>query len=369
MDRRSSASNMLRCCLALSIGVIGIPAATAHAAPADPTAAPTMDPVASGSEPVAAILPIAVEGDLAHTDRDSLAGRLVEGLERGAFGVVPPADVASASTEAANCTTAACAKKVASAVGATHVVRTVVEVVDRDYKVTVTLVDGASGKTVATATDNCEICGVADVGEMVGTAAATLKNKLDAMAQGPATLGVSSNPGGSEVRLDGELIGTTPFDGPVIAGKHVLRVSKDGFITIEREVTFVEGVAESLSFELEKVPSPLPSRPYGYAALGLGVAGLATASVFAVLDDRELKVGGDCREDVDDRGNCAQLWDTDYIVLGTAIAGGALVTLGVAIIVSSSARTKTKPSAETARRSRRPRVGVGLGSVSLRGRF
>ncbi len=376
MPRRFPARRVLSCCLTACLGTVGVPFATAWAAPGDPTAAPA----AASDAPTAAILPITVVGELPEADRNQLTQELVEGLRRGAFGVVEPTDVAAASPAANNCSAADCAKKVAGAVSATHVVRTVVTVVDRDYEVNVTLLDGATGQTVANTKDNCEICGVADAGTMLSTAAATLKNKLDALAQGPSTLGVTSDPIGSEIRLDGELVGTTPFEGPVIAGKHVLRVSKDGFITVEREVTFVEGVAETLSFELEKVPSRLPSRPYGYVSIALGVVSLGAAGFFAVLDDRSLKAGGRCEgtnDDgeprIDDRANCEQVWDTEPIVVSTAVAGAALVTLGVAILLNSAGRKRAQreggTTARVRHRQRRPRVGVGLGSVSLRGRF
>lgn len=370
MGSRFDVRRALGCLLAGTLGFAGLPLADSWAAPGDPTA-----PAAEGA--TAAILPLTVEGDLPDVDRDNLASQLVEGLQRGAFDVIEPSAVEAASPGAAKCGTADCYKKIAGAVGATHVVKTRVVVVDRDYELEVTLADGKTGKVVARTNDSCEICGVVDVGTMLGTAAATLKSKLDALAKGPSTLSVVSEPIGSEIRIDGELVGTTPYEGPVIPGKSVLRISKEGFITIEREVTFVEGVAETLSFELEKVPSRLPPRPWGWVSLGVGVASLGAAVAFSVLDDRELKVGGECRQDTDMMGRCKQLWSTQYIVLGTALGGAALATLGVAVLLTSGQGRKAKKEApatsgETAKlrkRQRRPRVGVGPGSVTLRGRF
>lgn len=377
MALRSFARYASSCSLAASLVIAGLPVSVALAAPGDPTEAPVAD------APTAAILPLTVDGALPPADLDRLTEELVEGLGRGAFGVVEPGTVANATSAAGGCATPACAKKVAAAVGASHVVRTVVKVADRDYEVSVTLIDGKTGQTLANTEDNCEICGVVEAGAMLSTAAATLKTKLDALAAGPSTLGVGSDPAGAEIRIDGELVGATPFEGPVIPGKHVLRVSKDGFITVEREVTFVEGVAETLAFDLDKVPSKLPSRPYGYVSVALGVAGIGAAVTFAVLDDRSIRIGNRCKADnVDAEGNCRQLYDLDYFVLGSALAGAALTTLGVAILINSSNRKrggkKNKADARTsarvrsgrsARRQRRPRVGVGAGSVTLSGRF
>ena len=327
----------------------------------------------------AAVLPLAVEGDeLPDADRAELSGRLVEGLRRGEFDVIAPDDVVSAAPSAATCRAAECYTAIAKGTGATHVVRVLVKAQDREYEVEVLLVDGASGDQVASSADSCQICGVAEVGDILDAAAATLRTKLDNLAQGPATLVVASSPVGARVSIDGELKGVTPFNGPVLAGKHVLRISLEGYITVEREVTFVEGIEETQSFELEKVPSRLPARPWGWVSLGVGVAGLGTAVAFGVLDDRPYELGGKC--DMPDRdGDCPRLWNTQWIVLGTAIAGASLTTLGVAILLNSAKRrTKkggidkgtTSGEATTALRNpRRPRFGVGFGSVTVRGRF
>ncbi len=349
------------------------PAADAAQPAAKGPAAGSSDASDPGDAPStrAAILPLVVEGEgLPEADQQTLAGRLVEGLERGDFDVVPPRDVAAASAGAATCKEADCYRAVASATEATHVVRAVIKVDDNSYETRVVLVDGATGNELATSQDSCQICGLREVGDLLDAAAATLRSKLDALAQGPATLQVSSTPVDAQVSIDGELKGTTPFDAPVLPGKHVLRVSKEGFITIEREVIFVEGIEEKISFELEKVPSRLPARPYGWGAIGLGAAALGTAVAFAVLDDRPYELGGAC-DQRDEQGNCPRLWDADWIVLGTAAAGAGLVTLGVAILLSSARRRGKKGEAKveaTARRPR-PRVGIGLGRVSIQGRF
>lgn len=356
---------------ALALVGTGIPA-LAYAQPREVLDASAEAP-SSASTTRAAILPLVVEGDeLPPADRDQLTVRVVAGLQRGAFEVVLPEQVIAAVPDAASCSDPGCFASIASATGATHVVRAVVKVEDRDYQVRMTLADGDDGVELASADDSCQICGVAEVGDLIDTAAATLRTKLDSLEQGPATLIVTSTPVGARVSIDGELKGTTPFDAPVIAGKHVLRISMDGFITIEREVNFVEGIEETQSFELDKVPSRLPARPWGWVSLGVGIAGLGTATAFAVLGQTEVnyRLGGSCPQQ-DPDGDCPEVWNTEAIVLGTAIAGAALTTLGVAILLNSSRRRRAKATADvgTMAHRRRLRVGVGLGSVSLRGRF
>jgi hypothetical protein len=364
---------------ALGLSVATVPTLVRAAAPEVPEPAAGS---AAEAEPEreairAAVLPLAAEGeDLPAADRAELTGRLVEGLRRGQFDVIAPDEVLAAAPSAATCHAAECYTSIAKAAGATHVIRFVVDAQDRDYKVEVVLVDGKTGAQVASSADSCQICGVAEVGDILDAAASTLRTKLDNLAQGPATLVVASSPAGARVSIDGELKGVTPFNGPVLAGKHVLRISLDGYITVEREVTFVEGIEDTQSFELEKVPSRLPARPWGWVSLGVGIAGVGTAVAFAAIDDDEAKWSADkcVRAPADADGDCPRLWDLDWALLGTAVVGAGLTTLGVAILLNSAKR-RTKKSAvdkgtSTAWRSpKRPRVGIGFGSITIRGRF
>ncbi|MCX4241862.1 PEGA domain-containing protein [Paraliomyxa miuraensis] len=355
------------------MSVAALPPLTLGLGPSLALAAPGDEPKATATK--AAILPLAVEGDeMPDADRAQLTERLVEGLRRGDFDVIAPDEVLSQAPDAASCRDAACYTAIAAATGATHVVRAVVDAQDRDYEVEVLLVSGSNGVQVATSTDSCQICGVVEVGDLIDAAAATLRTKLDTLNQGPARLVVDSTPPGARVSIDGEIKGTTPFDEEVLAGEHVLRVSLEGYIAVEREVNFVEGIADTQSFTLEKVPSRLPPRPWGWVSLGLGIASLGFAGTYAALDDRQYRLFDKCpTPDEDDQ--CPELWDTEWYVLGGAIVGGGLVTLGVAILLNSARRrstnkVKVEGSGEaTSARSRRPRFGVGPGSVTIQGRF
>lgn len=355
--------------------MIGLPMPTSAAAN---MVVPATAPGEAGA--TVAVLPLEVEGELSDADRDTLTMELVEGLERGAFGVVRPEAVLSATPKAAGCADAKCRTKIAAESSATHVLQARVTVVDRDYAVALELFDGRRGDSVATTDEACEICGITDAGALMETAAATLRTKLDALAKGPSTLSITSTPEGAEVLLDGEIIGVTPLERPVVPGKAVIRVSKEGFIAIEREVQLVEGVAESVSFELEKVPSRLPSRPWGWVSLGAGVAAVGTAVAFAYLGatEQEYRIGGTCRKsdaiDVsgpveDASGNCKAIWNTEWHALGLGIAGGALTTLGIAILLNSRAKRRAKKGKLEGKSARRPRVGIGWGNVTLEGRF
>lgn len=340
------------------------------AAAPEPAAASPAAGDTDGSGATAAIVPIAVEGELSDADRERLEQSLVEGLERGDFGIVPPSSLKST----ADCTKPKCFQEIAKSATATHVVRGAVTVQDRDYAVRLELRDGKTGEAVATSEDSCEICGVADAEQMVSTAAATLRTKLDALALGPAIVSVSSTPDGAVVTIDGEIAGTTPLEREVVPGKHIVRVSREGFIAIEREVTFVEGVQESLEFSLEKVPSRLPSRSWGWASLGVGIATLGTGIFFLTLDDSSYAFGNNCSgDDVDANGQCRFLWNTQWIGGGIAIAGATLTTLGAVILAESRGRRKAEDAGGGKKRrdkkKARARVGFGPTSVVISGQF
>jgi hypothetical protein len=336
-----------------------------YASAAPPTEAPK-------SALRAAVLPLAVEGELSEVDKEALLGELVGGLQRGSFDVVTPADVSKADPDAASCAESKCYQRVAKNTQSSHVVRARVVVRDRDYDVAVELVDGKTGTVVAKSDEGCEICGVVDAGSLMASAAATLRTKLDALAKGPSVLTVRSEPADAEVTVDGEIVGVTPLERPVIGGKKIVRVSKEGYIAVEREVTVVDGVAEELSFTLEKVPSRLPKRPWGFVSLGVGIAALGTGVAFAVFDDRAFKVGSACKGgNVDVEGDCKRLWDTEWIVFGTTLAAATLVTLGVAVLLTTSGKKGRKAKDKSGKSANKPsaRFGVGPGSLSVRGRF
>lgn len=355
----------------------------AWAAPPADTEAPGMgsDPDGSATKPAAspgdadfkaAILPISVEGEMSDADRDRLTQELVDGLQRGNFAVVSPDEVEAAVANSADCDKKRCLGKIGEKTGASHVVRSVVTVNERDYDVDVQLIDPANGNVLASSKESCEICGIADAGGLISAAAATLRTKLEALASGPASLDLTSEPAGAIVTIDGEVAGTTPLDMPVVPGKKVIRITADGYIAIEREVTFVEGVSESLSFELEEVPSKLPGATWGWVSLGVGTAGLGAGIALTYLHGEENR--RDCSRSNATRdadGDCKFLWDTKWAGAGASIAGAALLTLGVAILINSGVGKKNKANKKSRKdkKAELSEFGIGPGSLMLRGKF
>lgn len=312
----------------------------------------------------AAVLPIVVVGEIADADRATLTQRLLEGLERGQFTVVPPAAVVGKVANAADCDRQRCMNRIASATGASHLVRAVVTTRDRDYQVKVELIDGRTGGIIATAEDGCEICGVADVGTLLSAETATLRSKLDALASGPAMLVLNSNPAGAVITIDGEIAGTSPLELAVVPGQHIVRAQREGYIAVEREVTFVDGVVEQLDFDLEKLPSRLPGRTWGYVSLGAGVAALGVGVTFTAMHSDAYRPDCSTANGTQDAaGECRFLWNTKWGGLAGAAVGTALITFGAAVLLNRPRSSYVAPDDDTAQ------LLIGPGSIGVRGRF
>jgi len=289
---------------------------------------------------VAAILPIEVtEGSLTDVDKQTLLEAATKGLERGAFSTLSGERIAAVAAGDGACESKRCQRALRDELGATHAVRVRVARKDRDYEAELVLIDLSEGRSLATTREGCEICGVADVQSLVEAGAATLAVKLDALASGPATLQVSSEPDGAVVTVDGEVVGTTPLKIPVIPGKQIIRVSLDGYIAVEREVTFVEGVSETLEVGLEKLPSRLPGRAFGASMVALGASGLGTGLAFTFLHGEENRLACSTADGTQDRdGDCKYLWDTKRVGASVGIVGAGLLTAGIVILVDKATR-------------------------------
>jgi hypothetical protein len=313
---------------------------------------------------IVATLPIEFDGKPGPTVRKRLQDDLGQGLSRGDFDVVDADKVAAEVPEGTTCADAACYRKVADAVRATHVVRTVVKIRSRDYEVKIDLIAAKDGSVIASSSETCEICGLDEAANLISGKAAVVATQLAAAAAGPPVLSVTSSPKGATVHIDGKPVGKTPFEDTLEPGKHLIRVSKRGHVTIEREITLAKGVRSRAEFPLERVAMAEPviarsARPWGWVGLGAGIAMLGGGIVLVALDDRENtnRCSGD-EKDAD--GDCKYLFNTQWGGAGLAIAGAIAGTLGVAILVTTRNAPKDKPKV---------RAAIGPTSVGLQGSF
>ena len=367
---------MIGAAFVLSVaGVADASGVAREAPPLDPTATADTQPaspvtVAAGTLR-AVVVPPTVPAELPDEDRALFEERLLRGLDRGGFELVTPAQLRDAGFDPSSCAGNTCAGALGSKYNATHVVFSTVRVEDRDYSVMVELADvSEAGEVIASSTQSCEICGSLDAAGLIETAAAVLRTKLDALAVGPTMLIATSTPEGAIVKIDGEVVGVTPLERAVPSGKHLLRVEADGYISLEREVTFVEGAQESLDLSLEPLPSRLPPARWGWASVASGLVLLGGGGALAWLDRRPQTFRCSEIEGTKDRlGNCKYLWNTRWYAAGSLATGGALLSLGVIILVEARTRSSAARAQAWHRNPRRPRLGVSPRGLSLSGRF
>jgi hypothetical protein len=212
-----------------------------------------------------AVVRLAFEGNVPEVARDLFGQRLVEGLAAARFEVMTGAMVrerlAAAGLEADSCAGGSCTGKAAHALGVAFLVFAAVTEHDKTYDIALDLVNGKSGVTIGTNRERCEICGVEEASEKVSLAASALR-------------------AGARLALDGEPLGRTPVDRELPAGVHKLEVAAEGYDELERTVTAVNGVDETLDLDLVSVPTKVPLRLLGWTALAVGVAAIV-GSVWA----------------------------------------------------------------------------------------
>jgi len=107
-----------------------------------------------------------------------------------------------------------------------------------------------------------------------------IKLRIDLDAR-PGTFLVRSNVSGAEVRLNGELVGETPFTGSIPAGEYQLLVSMPGYRSVQRTVTVPPDGSEQVRADLVSIEGKPAAPPesskwllglsYGLHATGEGM--------------------------------------------------------------------------------------------------
>lgn len=341
--------------LSLCVALAGSPVA-ATAAPASAT-----EPV--GEVQQIAVLPLRIDGQVDAETRERWTEGLRKGLARGDATLVEPAKVTPYLD--GNCERQSCYDKVRANSGATHIVRATIVAKNRDFLVKIDLIDARSGVVALTDDERCEICGSEELVTLLDSQGALLMTRLAAMATGPAVLVLTTDPNGAVVYIDGEVVGKTPIERPILEGSHQIRVSLDGYVAEERELKLVNGVREELNVELKRTPGSSKSRALGAVGLGGGLALLAAGIGLTILDDAEYKPN--CSgENVDAQNDCRFLYNTGPLG-GVLIGVGAILgTLGAVALYRNRG---PKIGKRTDKRTDERRAHLAPRGLGLVGRF
>jgi hypothetical protein len=291
------------------------------------------------------VAPLQIEGELSQEQVDRLETDLLSGLERAGLDAVPPDEVVPGDAQLPCRGEAACVTALAKANDATHVLEVELVRSGRDYDLTMSLSSGRDGAEQAKTNQQCEICGLKELGELIGDQAASLQPKLEAV---PATLSVRSDPGGASVYVDGKLIGVTPIEEPLPEGKHEVRIALEGYVERRRSVTAVSGSDEAISLQLQPVPVAEVEGPdgrgmriAGWTLLGVGLGALAGGATMLVLDERPVE--SRCTpENIDINGTCRYRYNTLEGGAGLAAAGGAMMVTAAVLVAIGYKRKKQR---------------------------
>jgi hypothetical protein len=233
----------------------------------------------------------------------------------------------------------------------------VVNRADRDYHFRLELRD-ASGATLATVEDTCEICGLEEAADMLEASATKLAGSL-ADGAGQASVAVKSRPPGATVIVDGREMGTTPTTLELSAGKHRIELRKQGYAAAARSIDLAEGM--HTSSEMNLVPAAdgadRRARIAGGVLLGSGLALLGGGIAMVAVDGREYKKRCD-GDNVDGDGDCRFVYRLKWPGAVLVATGAVLAGVGVTILVVERRRSKSSL-----------RAGITPNGVTLRGRF
>lgn len=317
-------------------------------------------PAPGGDEPRLAVLPLRVEGTIDGETRERWTAGLRDGLLRGQAQLVDPAQVTPYLE--GNCDRQSCYDRVRANSGATHILRTTVVAKNRDFILKLDLIDAKTGEVVLSEGETCEICGSTELVTLLDSQGALLQTRLAAMGSGPAVLVLDTRPSGALVFIDGEVVGTTPLERPVLEGSHKIRVSLNGYVAEERELTLVNGAREEVELSLQRTPGNPKSRALGAAGLAGGLVMLGAGIALVALDDAPYKktcVG----DGIDAQGDCKSLYGTGP--LGSVLIGvGAILgTIGTVALIRNRG---AKQGERAAKKERAAIVPTGLG---IAGRF
>ena len=189
-----------------------------------------------------------------------------------------------------------------------------------------------------------------------------LRAEVDKLKPTEARLGVSSNPSGATVYLDGVTAGETPFARVLEPGTYTVRVEASGYEDHSEMVELAAGETLNVSASL-KHPGTM-TWVYvsgGVAALGLGAGLTGDLLALDAFDDAEA-----ARDDVERMEDLKSSGENMRIlaVAGYGLAGIALVT-GTVLFFLDDGDTEESPSYESLS-GVHVDYGVGIGGATLK---
>jgi hypothetical protein len=276
--------------------------------------------------------PPMIDEEISASDRETLLVAVRRGLASTSYTLVP---------EDHECRTRGCRESIEHKRRIANRVDIEIQADARSYDVTLRARRAGENEAFATTSGRCDICGIAELEQLVASKADALRRRLATQELAPAVVAVTSTPAGATVWIDGRKVGTTPFEGEVKPGPHEVEVEAPGHFGRLTRMTASRGVAERHHFAL----APMPKRrvPVALAATSvvLGIGAIAGGATMLALHGREIdrRCGPDTR---DADGDCQWVHRTRGGGIAMTLAGVALAGTGVTLLLLE--RRRPRPS-------------------------
>lgn len=310
--------------------VAAVLAMTGHPAEASTgTTAPVGEPTPTADDRVL-VLPLRLGPTVDPALHTELQAALERGLGRGRLAPFRDAQADACGDEA-------CVQRRAATHQARYVLRGTVDERDRNFALALVLHDAGTGRAVAEARRDCEVCGSAELLETIADQGATLAARPAVEAPRLGVLLLRTRPSDAQARVDGAVVGQTPLRHPLPAGPHRIEVSRAGHHPAQREVVVTAGIEERVELELE--PRRRPLRIVGAVLLGVGLPVAGLGGALLGIDGRpdRRRCSGD---DVDFAGRCRFRFETTTAGIATTAGGVALVAAGIGLLIAQARRDR-----------------------------
>jgi len=188
-----------------------------------------------------------------------------------------------------------------------------------------------------------------------------------------APLRIESSPNGASLRIDGQSIGKTPWEGRLALGNHTVEVNAHGFVTARQTIPLERRKDREVRLVLEREPDLAGQRRtqtvfasvgYGVGVVGLGIFAVSGGLAVTRIDDIRARCGGlQCPGDEKSNLDAARS-------LGTMSTIG-IVFAGVGVATGTASLLTLRPTIQERRTAHVHEVslGVGPGGWVIKGSF
>jgi hypothetical protein len=194
-----------------------------------------------------------------------------------------------------------------------------------------------TGELLVGGNQECGACRKERLREIAGELTASMVQRARARVR-PATLVIRSIPDGATIYIDGAAVGATEFAYSVYAGKHTVRLRRDGHHEEVREVSVTDGEKVPIDVELRPLagvssggdppggirkpppPPPKPSRLPPWLTIGAGAAVTLAGVGVLLLEESDAPTGDKAVE------------RRETTLAGLSIAGAGVLAAGIGVV-------------------------------------